>query len=279
MPTVTIGPISGGSTPSYVAHDGRGVSGSGETWSTLLNGAGTSGSGSFGGVASIWNTEAYTSYGYFNGLYGTDLVIDYRDYMHLNVTAAYFEIVCVANLATPLVYPWTTDTLNGFSWTLQDETTRGINWQAGTTWQECIDGAVGGTQITTLVPFSSLPTSYTATQWHFNSAGLAYLNSIRSKTYNPGYLFATGQWGGVIYNVEPLFPYPPSKLATSMHLYVQDPKQINLVLTYSGSNPTIGVPIGSTQKAVSGMKVNISNVWKDVVESKVQVGGAWKDVT
>lgn len=260
------------SSPNYWTTYTRSVP-AGEPFNDMLNGAGTGG-GSQSGSLLISNSSGTPSYATLCSLF--DIAFDLRETQLLTITSATLSFNCKNSTVTGLLN-WLSDADNGVTVTAQRESVRGVNLSSPLYYAEVQAGRA--TEYATSIPWSSLPGATGSVEtWTFNSAGLAYLNSVATKTYNPGYAFLALQWKG---NVAPIAP-----IADGANRFQRlDPvtaggaDQMTLTLGFDPSTTAMAVNVGDTWKAVAGAKINVSNSWRTISEVGVNIGDVWKDVS
>ena len=106
--------------------------------------------------------------------------------------------------------------------------------------------------------------------WIMNATGLAYLNTVKNKTYNPGYAFLSMIFGGQSSGVAP----------TNAVLNNQDVSfdfDTTTVITLTFTAP-VTINVGDTWKEVTGIQQSISNNWKYVQSIKLNIGDTWRTV-
>lgn len=258
-----------GSTPSYWTSLARSVVGS--TWAGIRDGAGTGGGSQSAGPLLGTGSTA----GRYTILYNWDFVFDMSDYLMLGITSATLSMA-VKNSVTSTTL-WATDAGNGIAICGQRETTRGTSI-AVSNYQEVHAGAVAGTEYCTRVPWSSLPGAGGGTQvWTFNAAGLAYLNSVNSKTYNKGYCFLGGVWGGIVDGLTPTSD-GVNRVQRVDPLTFGGTTQATLSLGYSTSAPKVGTALAGSTRTILGSQISISNTWRTIIGAQINIGDTWRTI-
>ena len=103
-----------------------------------------------------------------------------------------------------------------------------------------------------------------------NATGLAYLNSVKNKTYNPHYAYLSMIFGGQSDNVAPT---NSTLSGTSISFDFDATTTVTLMFT-----TPVQINVGGTWKEVTGIEQSISNAWKDVQSVKLNIGDSWKTV-
>ena len=197
----------------------------------------------------------------------TDIAIDLREYLLLmpGLTGAllYFTGCSYSQGSGKTWFP-TTLNISG-----QRETTRSTAL-ALSNYGEIYNGAFGGTAYSSDMNLTDFSGNIIFT---LNTAGLDYLKSVGTKTYNPGYAFLSLLFGNQITNTP---PSTPLSAAAEQYSFTG----AYLFMYYDDAFPAVGINYGpSGFQTILGGKINVSNSWKTISEIKINVGDSWEDIT
>jgi hypothetical protein len=260
-------------TPSWY-HNAIYLDESGFTWASYL-GQTTSWS-QFGDGSMSVETDGMTS----NNYRVVDCIqacIDLRDYNMLEFTSAKLNMTSSGKSTSGDTHDfWTDDDANGIAVVTQlnDGLGRDLTSQ-NTDLEDIIQGA-GSPGVIELVDrqaWSTIPARYVSLSWSFNSAGLAYINTLNQKASDrwPGYFFFSFVWGGMVDSTA------PDNWATDKE-HEFNVGRLQLELTYDETSQPIVINVGDDWKVVQSMQQNVSgSAWKEVTDLNINVGDVWKE--
>ena len=206
----------------------------------------------------------------------TDIVADLSDYSMLTCSGGSIWVWCSYHGYRDAL--WGAGSANN-EWTLcmQNEDVRGLA-PAYVNYQECIQGANGPGTTYSDARFDSTVDQANGgagqyLEFPFNAAGLAYINSLGTKTYMETTALFTIVPYGVVAGVAPTWIDGSSRNRAQF-------SEVWVELEYDDTAQTMQVNPGSPDawKNVQNSKINISGSWRQIVEAKINIGDAWKDI-
>jgi len=263
---------SAGINPSYASTVNRYYSpGAGANLSNIMHGAGNSMSSGGSGVAlSCYRDSGNT--GNFYNAGRIDIILDLRDYMMLFPISSAIMYGRVGSL------PYGVDSFRNI-YTNPDnvalvrsrETYSGASLpsHANHYYEIYYGGFSFGAMSATRHLFQNHVTG-TWMAWTLNSAGLAYLNSVPTKSTYPGYAWFGLMFGNDI-DGEGGLPWNNNMIREVQYDYIL------LRMTYNSTSPATRIKVGGAWHIVRSVQVKQNGVWKYVNTVDVKVG-TWKDV-
>lgn len=240
-----------------------------ESWASIISSAGTSIGGSYGGEVKLYFRDGFFIYNSW-----LDIVFNLQEFAMLpEITAASLSIRRYTTEETDgNVFP--TDNAAGIALVGQRETVRGVGASVAN-YAEIYQGVSSG-ELANRIPWSTLlagPSNETFT-FTLNAAGLAYLNSVHSKSDLPGYAIFGVVQGGVVDGAAPTAPGP---YEYGWQAQISNASFVTISLTYS-SGDTIRINVGDTWKDVCGIYLNQTGAaWQAVTDLNLNVADTWKD--
>jgi hypothetical protein len=252
-----------------------------ESWAAAVNNAGTGTLGTFSGeVSFFFNTRdgsppATPPDGVWE-IFRTDLVYDLR---HLGllpqISSATITFWTNGNSDTDGNL-WPTDNAGGIALFGQRDSVRGTGKSAANHYEIYYWSASNpGVELANRIPWSNL--TYTGSNFQrtftLNSTGLAYLNSVWSNTYNPGWLFLGIDFGGVVDGVNPTLPSGEWGWQKAIRTLTQPVLTLNW-----DSGDSMRINIGDSWKDVVGIQINRDGAnWDQVLDLDINIADSWKD--
>ena len=151
----------------------------------------------------------------------------------------------------------------------QRESIRGLN-SSTTNFYEIYYGGSSYGDMTNRLPTSGFSVGAWS-GWTFNSTGLAYLNSVNTKTYHKGYAMLGLDLSNVF----------DSESATwvSNDTYGVSFTTPYLYLVFDTTTPPASLQYGpGSPNAIVGAYISVSGTWRYIVEAKIAIGGTWRDI-
>lgn len=234
-----------------------------ENWATIISSVGTA----------LFSTHVLAD-GATTGLYtrycSCNIGFDLRDYSLLNVASATLSLKLSEAYGSN---DWATEAQGGLALVGQRESIRGVNAAVGDA-TEIYDSAVNTGDLANRVNYSDL-VAHTYITFTFNATGLAYLNSLSTKTYNPGYAYFGIVFGGVVDEVAPAWYYG-NRVVRFTDGIVFPP---TLTLTFTDGDAVGQINIGDSWKPIVSAQINQSGVgWNYVSDINLNIADTWKDV-
>jgi hypothetical protein len=146
----------------------------------------------------------------------------------------------------------------------------GVNWSQSVNYREICQGFGVIGDYSNRIGMGSFTAGVNST-WTLDASGLAYLNSVANKTYNPGYAFLSLVFGGQSSGVAPTVT---NARRQDISLDWATAGYVSLTFT---SN--IKINVGDVWKDVVSIEVNrTGTTWDYVVDLDLNVGDVWKDM-
>jgi hypothetical protein len=206
-------------------------------------------------------------YNYLKSLY---ICLDLRGYNVVNFSSATFRFnVNICDYAAHLL-PWEgASTYDSVVMSGMNEDVKGATFSQTTDYKEINEGFGVHGDFSDRKLFSTLNATGNFT-WTMNATGLAYLNTVKNKTYNPGYAFLSMIFGGQSSGVAPTN-------ATTSSQDVSFDFDTTTVVTLTFTAP-VQINVGDTWKEVIGIQQSISNAWKYTRLMELNIGDIWKTI-
>ena len=248
----------GGSTPPYVSMVARLTPAS--SWSNMVTYPGTY-SGGPGGIMFTWGGgDGDTPY--INSLYHTDVVFNLSSLGSAVITAA--SITITTNSTTFANYFQNDWDAAGIALVGQNESIRVGTTPNNVNYDAIYQGRTNeyANRVSRIDLASGTTHVYT-----FNTAGLAYLNTVNTKGTLQNYALFGLCYGAVPDGVSAVVAGSGSDVAAWID-------SVTLNITTQASFGKIN--IGDAWKEVDEIKINIGDTWKNVDELKLNISDEWK---
>lgn len=270
MGSVIITPTAGAVAPDFAQSGARFVPAQ-ETYATITSNLGNvSGSPSIPGQPHVYLIKA-TGDAYSHSKV-TSIGLDLRDYAMVTFSAGSIAIrVDSTNYAIGDLLWGGVSSRDSVVVSGMNEDVMGVNWSTTVNYLEICQGfgAIGDYSNRNLI--TTMPVGGTST-FTLNSAGISYLNTVNTKTYNPGYAYFSLIWGGQSDGVA-----PTTANARSQYVSWDFATLCTVTLTFTSS---IQINVGDTWREVIGVQINQSgSSWVYATELNINVGDTWKDIT
>jgi len=261
MAIYNIGATLGGTTPPYATLVG--YMNTKSSWANIIS---TDGNYSGPGTPAVmfgWG-GGDGDLPWIGPLYHVDMVFNLSSLGSKVITAA--TITMTTNSTTPMNWFYGVDAWAGIALVGQDETYRVGTTPATDDYKAIYQGRTNefAQRITRNELIGS--TSHTFT---FNSAGLAYLNTVNTKGLWTNYACLGICYGAIVDGGMPNLSIPSGSEVAAYF------PAITLNLTTGASFGQLN--IGDAWKDIEEVKINIGDTWKDVEEWKINIGDVWKD--
>lgn len=250
MATINIGLINSGLLPDgggYFKGPRNFQSSPNVSYISIINGG-----GNLTASPSVYLDGHNTSTGLYVLCHYLDMVWDFRSLRFANFTAATVHLT-ISNWYPGNNYP--SDAAGGFALVGQDDATRVSQHSNHSNFRRIYNGSqFSNPEFAPRINYSAIGGSGSTLNYTLNSYGLAYLNSVATKSALTGYCCLGLIFGGIVDG--------------TAHNWVSGTNHQGAYFN-AGSIDLI---------FESKVKVNVGNVWKDVTEVEVNVGDSWKTV-
>lgn len=233
-----------------------------ESWATIISSVGTE-------ITSTHVLADGATAGLYTRYSSCNVGFDLRDYSLLNVASATLAFRLSSASGGN---DWATEAQGGLALVGQRESTRGVNATVGDA-TEIYYSAVNTGDLANRINYSDLVAG-TYITFTFNGTGLAYLNSLSTKTYNPGYAYLGVVFGGVVDAVAPTWN-SGNRIVRFTNGVVFPP---TLSLTFTDGDASAQINVGDAWYPIVGAQINQSGVgWNYVSDIDLNIADAWKD--
>jgi len=233
-----------------------------ESWATIISSVGTE-------LSSIHVLADGSTSGLYTRYISCDIGFNLQDYSLLNVASATLAFRIASLSGTN---DWATEAQGGLALVGQRESTRGVN-AAVSDATEIHYSAINTGDIANRINYSDLVDGTWIT-FTFNAAGIAYLNTLSTKTYNPGYAYFGVVFGGVVDGVTPAWN-SASRSVRFTDGIVFPP---TLTLNFTEGNAVGQINIGDSWKPIVGAQINQTGLaWSYVSDLNLNISDVWRD--